>query len=157
MRNVAIWALNVVGLLGLLGNVSGVYPLTFFFLHFQASPVPTVFGQANDRATFARRFSLSVETTKGKTIEFGAEGVGFARLLAGPFTRRKGYVDRAAFIDLSPGHRSWSFLHYAFCRPGSLVDELGLERPIRSVRLRAWSALEEEAFEQTVTAECLPE
>lgn len=154
MRNFAIWLLNVVGLLGLVGHVTGLYPLTFLFLHFQASPVPTVFGQANDRATFARRFSVSVDTATGRTVELGAAGTGYARLLDGPFSRRKGYVDRAGFVDLSAGHRTWSFLHYSFCRPGSLVDELGLERPIKAIRLRAWSALEEEDFEQSVTVEC---
>lgn len=156
MREVGIWLLNIVGLMGLVSNVTGLFPLTFLFLHFQASPVPTVFGDANERATFARRFSVSLELTSGATLDLGLDGTGFANFLEGPFTRRKGYVDRTMFLDLGARHRTWTFLHFAFCEPGALVEELGLDAPVRRVSVHVWSAVAAEHFDDTIMVECQP-
>ncbi len=156
MRESGIWLVNIVGLMGLVASVMGLFPLTYLFLHFQASPVPTVFGDANERATFARRFSVRVELASGATRDFGLDGTGFANALEGPFTRRKGYIDRTMFLDLGARHRTWSFVHFAFCEPGTLVEELALETPVRRVSVHVWSAVPAEDFDDTITVECQP-
>ena len=153
-RTVASNVLCFVGLMGTVGHVTGLFPLTILGQQrYIVSPVPIVFSQAAGRETIGARFSVRVENDSGEIYEFDHDGRGFAHHLQGPFLRRVSYVARALYFKPSGDRQTASIFRYAFCG-GPLAFELGIQGQVRSVELHTWSAIDREQLDRKFELEC---
>jgi hypothetical protein len=65
----------------------------------------------------------------------------FGRRIQGPTVRLAAYAHAALYAGLPGSERRAVLLRRAFCEPGQVARELGIEGPVADVRVRSWSAL----------------
>ncbi len=153
IRNFLANLLCALGLMAVIGSVTGFFPLASIGEMYLLSPSPGVFSVSKGRETVARRFSVRIETASGREISVGEKGDGFARVIDGSFTRRNTYAGVAMFPELRQRHYQTSILYFAFCELG-LAREMGLEERVRKVTIRTWSAMAHEDFDREFSVEC---
>lgn len=127
-----------VGMLRVLGHLSGLFPFSILGLQYGSSPLPLVFSRVRGIDTYARRFAIEIRWADGRSQRILGDPQ-LVQRLGGPFTRYKVYIDELAYADLSPVRRSHAVLVHAFCNAGPMAQSLGIDDAIASVRLELWN------------------
>ncbi len=135
-------ALTALGLLQMLGDLSGLAVLRGLGAATAASPAPRVFSAVDGFETYSTRFFIEWTEPDGseRSVELTSER--YARL-RGPYNRRNPYGAVVAYGPvLVAGERTRdlfdSVARYAFCGDAPLLAELGLSgaHGARDVRVR---------------------
>jgi hypothetical protein len=148
-------ALTAVGLLQMAGTLVGSRFLLALGSLSGASPLPRVFSHQQGIETFARRARIEVRTRDGATHAIAVDR-GFGRAVAGPTVRGAEYAHAALYAGLPGSARRERVLERAFCAPGEVARELGVEAPVASLRVHGWSALANDEPPVTVEIRCEP-
>jgi len=138
VRTILATVLVVLGLLRVVGFVSGLFPLSVLGAQFGASPLPLVFSRVHGIDTYARRFAIEIDWADGRRERIAGDHR-LAGRLGGPFTRLKLYLDEMAYADLSPSRRRREVLTAAFCHDGPVRRSLGINGRISSVAIELWT------------------
>lgn len=66
------------------------------------------------------------------------------------------FAHAALYAGLRAPDRDAALLRHAFCRPGRVTRELGLEGPVTGLRVRNWSALANDEGLAGIEVSCRP-
>ncbi|MBI5200754.1 MAG: sterol desaturase family protein [Elusimicrobia bacterium] len=120
------WAMAVLGLAQIAGDLSGVTPLKALAAATAASPAPKVFCTAKGLETFSTRFR--VEWREHGRLRSRAVGPG--QRMRGPYNRRNVYGAALSYGPVLPETLRGPVLEKALCGSAPLLREMG-ERPGR--------------------------
>jgi hypothetical protein len=129
-----------VGLLQVVGSVTGSRALLAAGAWTGAAPLPRVFSRQQGIETYARRAAIEVELADGRVERIDVDHA-FGRRIDGPVVRGAAYAHAALYAGLDGSARRGALLERAFCAPGDVARELGIEGPVLTVTVRNWSAL----------------
>ena len=154
-RLVASYALVVLGMLNVVGYVSGVKRLSRIAGATAAATLPIIFVDMRGLEPFPLRADLEVVTVSGARRSEAMTRAVFSRL-RGPFSRRHAYLrliaegprKRQAFRD--------SVLRYGFCHDGPLAKEFGIAEPIREATIHLTSTTAGRGDRWDLTVACPP-
>ena len=137
-RSALVFAFLVaLGSMQMVGDVLGMPRLKGFAAATQVAPAMKVFTAHQGYETHAARFALHWTDAAGaeRTLQLSPATY---RRVQGPYNRRNVYGAALAYGPLlrhDPRTRPMqeSVMHYAFCTPGVLRDELGLPSDVRAL------------------------
>lgn len=132
-RNIAALIVFAVGLLQMVGEVSGLRALKGLGAATAASPFPKVFSDVNGLETFASEFIIHVETTSGQHVERVMTPEVYHQL-KGPYNRRNVYGAALSYAPRLPDVLWQAVFCYGLNPEGPLRRELGL--PTDAARIR---------------------
>ena len=123
----ALWALLLVGVGQMAGDLAGVRALKGLAAATGASPAPKVFSAVRGFETFTTRFFLDWTEADGeaRTVELTSDL--YARL-RGPYNRRNVYGAALAYAPVLPPALRDPVLAYALGGEARLLGELGVAR-----------------------------
>lgn len=127
----AAWALLVVGLAQMAGDLSGVKALKGLGAATLASPAPKVFSAVNGYETYSTRFFIEWPTADGRyeAVEITSER--YADVV-GPYNRRNIFGAALSYGPVLPPSLRDPVIRYALCGDGPLLRELGITNAPRS-------------------------
>ena len=160
MKNIAIASfLIVLGTFKAFGDLTGNRILSGLGAATNASPAMKVFTAHQGFETHSSKFFLDLAWYDGseQSVELSPA---VYRNIRGPYNRRNVYGAALAYgpILVSQDHTRPLFTsvsQYAFCQPGTMLAELGLDReqPLLAVRVRLQARNDKQATEFPTTLE----
>lgn len=131
MRRIAAYALLVLGLLQMLGSVTGSAALRGIGAAWAASPAPKVFTTVRGLETFSTRFELSWDDIDGKERSIVLTPDLYAGL-KGPYNRRNVYGALLAYGPILATDPLTSAMYleisrFALCGDAPVLRDLGLD------------------------------
>lgn len=133
-RNIAALMLLGVGLLQLLGLVTGSRLLRGLGAASLASPLPKVFSDVRGLETYASDFVLLYEL-QGSTIEERVTPEYYSRM-RGPYNRRNVYGAALSYGPRLPENLWMDVFCYGLAPGGPFIEELGIPANAERVRVR---------------------
>lgn len=132
--------LVIIGSMQMFGDLSGLLAVKALGAVSHASPAPKVFTAQDGFETFSSRFFVTWQDERGRVQEIELTPEVYRRI-RGPYNRRNAYgaalsygpvlarrEDTAAMLD--------SIIGFAFCEPGSIRRELGLDSRVADSSFR---------------------
>ena len=136
IHEILMYALVLLGMLQMIGYLTGSNILRGAGLLSVASPLPLVFSHFRGYETFALDFEVEIEARSGKKVRKKITPELYSGL-KGPYNRRNVF---GAVFAYGPGFKNHdeirlrdSVLVYGFCSPGVLLDEFHLPKPAHKV------------------------
>ena len=133
-RNAAALGLLGIGLLQILGDLSGNRTLKGIGAATVVSPCPKVFSDINGLETFASSFDFRFETPSGGTSVVPITPVLYSRL-GGPYNRRNAYGAALSYAPKLPVPLWHSVFQYGLGENGPLRRELNLPDNAKRIAL----------------------
>jgi len=125
--------LVLIGSVRAIADISGFSNVSSFFSLFNVSPAMKVFTAHNNYETFSPKYMLDFQGVDGEavSVELTPE---LYRKLEGPYNRRNVFGAAISYGPVLVSNQKTADLfnsvaHYSFCRPGILIEELGLDVP----------------------------
>lgn len=130
---IATVLLILLGTIRVFADIAGLDKLNAAAAVTNAAPAMKVFTAHNGYETFSSEFRLQLRWHDGVSRELVLDPTVYQQI-KGPYNRRNVYGATLAYGPvLSTNEHTkamWrSVAHYAFCNPGVMLEELGLERP----------------------------
>lgn len=122
------------GLLQMIGYLTGIQPLRALGAASSASPLPLVFSDVKGLETFASEFSVKIETENHSTKEFFITPELYSRL-KGAYNRRNVYGAALSYAPRLPEKLWQSVFRYGFCEKGPLAEAFQVNEPIQKASL----------------------
>ncbi|MFN0031088.1 MAG: hypothetical protein ACKVOR_02905 [Flavobacteriales bacterium] len=123
----------LIGLLQIIGYVSGVSLIRGLGAATCSAPLPLVFGEVKGVETFAADFFVEFENDSGETQRIQITPAEYS-LLAGPYNRRNVYGAAISYGPVLKEEIWQSILQYALC-DGSLQREMNLPTEGKNYRI----------------------
>jgi hypothetical protein len=118
--------LFALGLLQMVGDLTGLQALKGIGAATVASPAPRVFSAVRGFETYSTSFYLDYRDPQGRHQSVEITGERYARL-RGPYNRRNIYGAALAYGPVMPAELRGSVMRYALCGQRPLLRELGLD------------------------------
>lgn len=134
MRRIAAYGLLALGLLQMLGSITGIAALRGIGAASAASPAPKVFTTVRGLETFSTRFELSWHDTDGAERSIVLTPDLYAGL-RGPYNRRNVYGAMLAYgpilaTDAQTSGMYREIARFALCGDAPVLRDLGLDPPL---------------------------
>lgn len=135
-RTILAAGLLLVGLMQMVGDLTGITALKGIGAATAASPAPKVFSAVNGLETFSTRFYLEWTDLKGVSHTLELTPQIYARM-RGPYKRRNVYGAVLAYGPVLPPLLRDPVLRYAVTGEAPLLREVGIDpKDVRDVRVR---------------------
>jgi hypothetical protein len=118
--------LFVLGLLQMVGDLSGVQALKGIAAATVASPAPKVFSAVKGFETYSTRFFLDYRDRQGRAQSVEITGERYAHL-RGPYNRRNIYGAALAYGPVMPADLRDPVMRFALCGQRPILKELGVD------------------------------
>lgn len=134
MRKVLYIIVLTIGLLQVIGYVSGVSLLRGLGQATCSSPLPIVFTEVRGVETFANDFFIQFEDSLGNEQSLPITPNMYSRL-KGPYNRRNIYGAAISYGPVLPDSIWKAVLNYGVCE-GTLLEELGVDTTAQHISIR---------------------
>jgi len=124
MRRVGYYLIFAVGVLQIVGYITGLKPLRGLGQALASSPLPIVFTEVKGVETFAANFFIGFNNSSGQYQEVAITPKMYSQL-QGPYNRRNIYGAAISYGPVLPEKLWSSVLNYGVCSK-TLLQELGL-------------------------------
>ena len=126
-----------IGLLQIVGYVTGLRALRGVGLALCSAPLPIVFTEVRGVETFASDFFIQFEDSLGNEHSLPITPKMYSRL-EGPYNRRNIYGAAISYGPVLPDSIWKAVLNYGVCK-GTLVQELGIDPSAQNTSIRVVS------------------
>lgn len=134
MRKALYIFVVALGLLQIVGYVSGVGALLGLGQALCTAPLPIVFTEVRGVETFASDFYIQFEDSLGKAHSLPITPEMYSRL-DGPYNRRNIYGAAISYGPVLPDSIWKAVLNYGVCS-GTLMEELGVDADAQNISIR---------------------
>ena len=135
-RNIFAAALLVLGMMQMIGDISGIAAIKGIAAATAASPAPKVFSAVRGLETFSTRFILEWDDRAGQAHAMELTPQTYAKM-RGPYKRRNIYGAVLAYGPVLPAELREPVMRYALTGDAPLLRELGIDpEGVTNIRVR---------------------